>query len=97
MRGTISFPSNHGEDVCGICHGDGTSCLDCDNVVNGNKMVDFCGECLDPSDSSFNKGYTWNNWMKQNNRLHLYNWMKQNNRLHLYNWMHECSLVINKS
>jgi hypothetical protein len=46
--------------VCGICHGDGTSCLDCDNVVNGNKMVDFCGECLDPSDSSFNKGYTWN-------------------------------------
>lgn len=58
VRGTTSLPSNHGEDVCRVCDGDGTSCLDCDNVVNGNKMVDFCGECLDPSDSSFNKGYT---------------------------------------
>lgn len=83
--------------MCGICHGDGTSCLDCDNVVNGNKMVDFCGECLDPSDSSFNKGYTWNNWMKKIiDYTYTIEWNKKN-RLHLYNWMHECSLFISKS
>ncbi|CAC5403103.1 unnamed protein product [Mytilus coruscus] len=56
VLGNTSLPSNHGEDVCGVCNGDGTSCLDCDGVVNGNKTEDFCGQCLHPSDSSYNKG-----------------------------------------
>lgn len=32
-------------DVCGICGGDGTSCLDCANVPNGGATVDICGVC----------------------------------------------------
>ncbi len=33
-------------DQCEICGGDGTSCLDCLGVVNGNAEVDLCGKCI---------------------------------------------------
>lgn len=32
-------------DQCGVCGGDGTSCLDCAGVPNGNAKVDKCGVC----------------------------------------------------
>ena len=31
-------------DQCGVCGGDGTSCLDCNNVVNGAHVLD-CDIC----------------------------------------------------
>lgn len=43
-------------DVCGICKGDGKSCLDCDGTPNGQKLEDTCGACLDPFDENFNTG-----------------------------------------
>lgn len=57
--GNTLLPIDYGEDNCSVCHGDGTSCLDCDAVLNGNKQLDFCGHCLHPSDNSFNKGNTY--------------------------------------
>ena len=32
------------EDTCGVCGGDGTACLDCNNVVNGPAVLE-CGTC----------------------------------------------------
>ncbi len=32
-------------DVCGVCDGDGTSCLDCAGVPNGGAIEDLCGVC----------------------------------------------------
>lgn len=32
-------------DVCGICGGDGTSCLDCKGIPNGDAEIDQCGVC----------------------------------------------------
>jgi hypothetical protein len=32
-------------DPCGICGGNGASCLDCNDVVNGTAVVDVCGVC----------------------------------------------------
>ncbi|MGI6679918.1 MAG: hypothetical protein ACOX3T_00240, partial [Bdellovibrionota bacterium] len=32
-------------DVCGVCDGDGTSCLDCAGVPFGNAKYDLCGVC----------------------------------------------------
>jgi len=32
-------------DVCGVCGGDGTSCLDCAGTINGNLVADECGVC----------------------------------------------------
>ena len=32
-------------DACGVCGGDGKSCLGCDNVLNSNKTYDVCGVC----------------------------------------------------
>jgi Domain of unknown function DUF11 len=36
---------NATKDVCGVCNGDGKSCLDCAGVPNGGKVVDKCGQC----------------------------------------------------
>ena len=33
------------EDACGVCDGDGTSCLDCAGVPNGDAIEDACGVC----------------------------------------------------
>lgn len=33
------------EDMCGVCGGDGTSCLDCFGVPFGGATVDECGVC----------------------------------------------------
>ena len=30
---------------CGICYGDGFSCLDCAGIPNGGAVVDACGVC----------------------------------------------------
>lgn len=35
------------EDVCGICGGDGTSCLDCLGVPNGPNAIGLCLKCND--------------------------------------------------
>lgn len=32
-------------DACGVCGGDGSSCLDCAGVPNGGASVDHCGVC----------------------------------------------------
>lgn len=32
-------------DECGVCGGDGSSCLDCEGVPNGGKVLDACGNC----------------------------------------------------
>lgn len=32
-------------DICGVCGGNGTSCLDCQGVPNGDAQVDQCGIC----------------------------------------------------
>jgi hypothetical protein len=32
-------------DRCGVCNGDGRSCVGCDGVVNSNATVDACGVC----------------------------------------------------
>jgi len=32
-------------DVCGVCGGDGSSCVDCAGVSNGPAFEDACGEC----------------------------------------------------
>ena len=32
-------------DVCGVCGGDGLSCVDCRGVPNGGAVVDACGVC----------------------------------------------------
>jgi len=34
-----------GKDVCGVCGGNGTSCLGCNGVPNSNLIVDNCGVC----------------------------------------------------
>ena len=38
-------------DVCGVCNGDGTSCLGCDGVAFSNKTLDACGTCGGDSSS----------------------------------------------
>jgi hypothetical protein len=35
------------QDACGICQGDGSSCLDCKGVPNGRNTEDDCGICND--------------------------------------------------
>ena len=32
-------------DICGVCGGDGTSCLDCKGIPNGVAEIDLCGVC----------------------------------------------------
>lgn len=32
-------------DVCGICGGDNSTCLDCSGVPGGNAVIDLCGQC----------------------------------------------------
>ncbi len=38
-------------DECGICGGDGSSCLDCAGIPNGNSVLDMCGTCDDNTDN----------------------------------------------
>ncbi|KAJ3124325.1 hypothetical protein HK098_001202 [Nowakowskiella sp. JEL0407] len=38
-------------DECGICGGNGNSCRDCMNTVNGTAVVDSCGVCGGSGDS----------------------------------------------
>lgn len=33
-------------DVCGVCNGDGMSCLDCNGIPNGPTGPDACGVCF---------------------------------------------------
>ncbi len=32
-------------DACGVCGGNGGTCLDCFGVANGSALVDLCGKC----------------------------------------------------
>ena len=47
-----------GEDDCGVCGGDNSTCLDCANIPNGKKVVDLCENCLLPDDPSLNANCT---------------------------------------
>ena len=47
----------HGLDACGVCGGDGASCLDCQGNPHGSYVIDLCGNCLQPTDRTFNSGY----------------------------------------
>ena len=47
-----------GEDDCGVCRGDNSTCLDCANTPNGKKVVDLCGNCLLPDDPLLNANCT---------------------------------------
>ncbi|MBN8548698.1 MAG: hypothetical protein J0M12_05245 [Deltaproteobacteria bacterium] len=40
-------PDQNGEviDQCGVCGGDGTSCLDCNGIPFGGAVIDQCGVC----------------------------------------------------
>jgi len=45
--GSVDCPA--GYDQCGVCGGDGSSCItDCAGVVGGTSEVDVCGECTTP-------------------------------------------------
>ncbi|GEM_PF-5971064 len=41
--GTIN--GNAQFDICGVCEGDGTSCLDCEGTPFGSVKIDRCGVC----------------------------------------------------
>jgi hypothetical protein len=41
----IVEPSDYRVDLCGVCGGDGTSCLDCSGTPFGTATVNSCGEC----------------------------------------------------
>lgn len=45
-----------GEDACGKCGGDNSTCLDCANVPNGPNITDLCGNCKQTSDPTYNVG-----------------------------------------
>ncbi len=42
-KGVINGTATY--DRCGVCGGDGTSCLDCKGVPNGHATYDMCGVC----------------------------------------------------
>lgn len=44
--GTSGKPVTFGEDACGVCDGDNSSCIDCEGVPNGGKYYDHCLQCL---------------------------------------------------
>ena len=44
------------KDICGVCGGDGTSCLDCAGTINGNLKEDKCGICGGTNDCLDCKG-----------------------------------------
>ena len=44
------------KDQCGVCGGDGTSCLDCAGTINGNLKEDKCGICGGTNDCLDCKG-----------------------------------------
>ena len=44
------------KDQCGVCGGDGTSCLDCAGTINGNLKEDDCGICGGTNDCLDCKG-----------------------------------------
>ncbi|KAK3597552.1 hypothetical protein CHS0354_018147 [Potamilus streckersoni] len=56
VLGSTGLPADAGMDMCGVCHGDNSTCIDCAQVVKGDRVVDFCGNCRSPSDPQFNKG-----------------------------------------
>ena len=33
------------DDECGVCGGDNSTCIGCDNVPNSNAVMDQCGVC----------------------------------------------------
>ena len=41
-------------DICGVCGGDGTSCLDCAGLPFGPTEVDQCGDCGGDGTGCFN-------------------------------------------
>jgi hypothetical protein len=52
--GTSGKAVTEGEDACGVCGGDNSTCLDCADVPNGGKVRDYCNKCLLPSDPRYN-------------------------------------------
>ena len=55
VGGTSGKPITFGEDACGICGGDNSTCTDCEGVPNGGKYYDSCLKCLDLNDPRRNR------------------------------------------
>jgi hypothetical protein len=55
VLGSTGKSKDFGRDLCGVCNGTNSTCLDCANVPNGKNMTDLCGNCLQPDDPDFNK------------------------------------------
>lgn len=54
IHGTIIVdPSDLVMDACGVCGGNGTTCLDCKRTPYGNARRDVCGVCYDPLVDSY--------------------------------------------
>ena len=56
--GNTNKNKSTGMDECGVCGGNGTTCKGCDGKANSGKVLDACGECLNPDEPSFNTGCT---------------------------------------
>ncbi|XP_065064707.1 uncharacterized protein LOC135690940 [Rhopilema esculentum] len=56
VGGTTGLPLNHKKDACGVCMGDNATCQDCAGFPNGERVIDICGDCRLPTDTSFNTG-----------------------------------------
>ena len=39
-------------DKCGVCGGNGSTCADCDGVIGGTKILDYCKQCVEPVDAN---------------------------------------------
>ncbi|CAD5122325.1 DgyrCDS10766 [Dimorphilus gyrociliatus] len=50
--GSTGLTNTAGMDVCGICGGDGKSCLDCKGTVRGTATVDKCNKCKEAKDKT---------------------------------------------
>ena len=54
VGGSTGKTLKFGEDACGVCGGNGTTCQGCDGVANSGKVIDDCKKCLLPTDANFN-------------------------------------------
>merc|ERR1712019_98255 len=55
VGGKTGKKNTDGEDKCGICGGDDSSCKDCAGTINGDKTKDICGTCLSKTDKNRDK------------------------------------------
>ncbi|KAK3742747.1 hypothetical protein QZH41_018953, partial [Actinostola sp. cb2023] len=54
VLGNTGKSATFGQDLCGICGGTNSTCLDCSGTPKGTKKKDICRNCLEKSDARFN-------------------------------------------